>query len=105
MFILDLTNPLTLILVIIATALVIFLGQKIKSSAITLIPLIFFLVLLVIHIVQVLTLDIEYAHLSGLLYKCIAIDFIFILITFFTYRWVDKLEAKKYDRKMDWLRK
>ena len=35
MFILDLTNPLTLILVIIATALVIFLGQKIKSSAIT----------------------------------------------------------------------
>lgn len=105
MFILDLTNPLTLILVIIATALVIFLGRKIKSSEIALIPLIFFLVLLVIYIVQVLTLDIEYAHLSSLLYKCIAIDFLFIIITFFTYKWIDKLEAKKYDRKMDWLRK
>ena len=107
MLILDLTNPFTLLLIVIATALLIFLGQAIKRSAIALIPLIFFLGLLVVHVVQVLTLDSEYVYLSSLLYKCIAIDFLFILITFFTYLWVDDLEAKKYnikslDNSLDW---
>lgn len=107
MFIFDLTNPLTLLLVVLATALLIFLGQEIKRSSVAIIPLIAFLGLLIVHVVQVSTLSAEFATLSSTIYKCIAIDFLFILITFFTYLWVDDLEAKKnnirsIDNSLDW---
>ena len=53
MFIFDLTNPLTLLLVVLATALLIFLGQEIKRSSVAVVPLISFLALLIVHVVQV----------------------------------------------------
>ena len=107
MFIFDLTNPLTLLLVIIATALLIFLGQEIKKSSIAIIPLIAFLASLIIHVVQVSTLTDELLYMSSTIYKCIALDFLFVLITFFSYLWVDDLEAKKnniksIDNSLDW---
>lgn len=107
MFIFDLTNPLTLLLVVMATALLIFLGQEIKRSSVAIIPLVAFLGLLVIHVVQVSSLGAEYANLAGTIYKCIALDLLFILITFFSYLWVDDLEAKKnnirsIDHSLDW---
>ena len=107
MFIFDLTNPLTLLLVVLATALLIFLGQEIKRSSIAIIPLVAFLGLLIVHVVQVSTLSADFSYLSGTIYKCIAIDFLFILVTFFSYLWVDDLEAKKnniksIDNSLDW---
>lgn len=107
MFIFDLTNPLTLLLVVMATALLIFLGQEIKRSSVAIIPLVCFLALLIIHVVQASTLSEELAYLASTIYKCIAIDFLFILITFFSYLWVDDLEAKKnniksIDNSLDW---
>ena len=107
MFIFDLTNPLTLLLVVLATALLIFLGQEIKRSSVAVIPLISFLALLIVHVVQVSTLTTEYTYLASTLYKCLAIDFLFILITFFSYLWIDDLEAKKnnirsIDNSLDW---
>ena len=107
MFMFDLTNPLTLLLVVLATSLLIFLGQEIKKSSVAIIPLVLFLILLIIHVVQVSALGAEFAHLASTLYKCIAIDFLFILITFFSYLWVDDLEARKnnirsIDNSLDW---
>ena len=107
MFIFDLTNPLTLLLVVLATSLLIFLGQEIKKSSIAMIPLVCFLALLIIHVVQVSTLEDEFIYLASTIYKCIAIDFLFILVTFFSYLWVDDLEARKnniksIDNSLDW---
>lgn len=107
MFIFDLTNPLTLLLVVLATSLLIFLGQEIKRSSVAIIPLLLFLILLITHVVQVSALGTEFAYLASTLYKCIAIDFLFILITFFSYLWVDDLEARKnnirsIDNSLDW---
>lgn len=107
MFIFDLTNPLTLLLVVLATSLLIFLGQEIKKSSIAMIPLVCFLALLIIHVVQVSTLEDELLYLASTIYKCIAIDFLFILVTFFSYLWVDDLEARKnniksIDNSLDW---
>ena len=65
MFIFDLTNPLTLLLVVLATSLLIFLGQEIKRSSVAIIPLISFLALLIVHVVQVSTLTTEYAYLAS----------------------------------------
>ncbi len=107
MLLLDLTNPLTLLLVVLATALLIFLGQEIKRSSVAIIPLIMFLVLLIVYVVQVSTLSSELAYIASTIYKCIALDFLFILVTFFSYLWIDDLEAKKnnirsIDNSLDW---
>ena len=107
MFVFDLTNPVTLLLVVLATSLLIFLGQELKRSSVAIIPLMTFLISLVIHVVQVSTISVEYAFLASTIYKCIALDFLFILITFFSYLWVDDLEAKKnniksIDNSLDW---
>lgn len=107
MIMLDLTNPLTLLLVVLATALLIFLGQEVKRSSVAILPLMCFLISLVVHVIQVSTLSEELSFLSSTLYKCIAIDFLFILVTFFSYLWVDDLEAKKnnlrsIDNSLDW---
>ena len=107
MIILNITNPLTLLLTVLAIALLIFLGQEVKKSIAVAIPLFVFLVLLIIHVGQVATLSADLAYLSSTLYKCIAIDLLFILITFFAYLWVDDIEAKKnnvksIDNSLDW---
>lgn len=107
MFVFDLTNPLTLLLVVLATALMIFLGQEIKKSSVAMIPLVLFLFLLISHVVQVSSLPHEYIHLATKLYHSLAWDFVFILITFFSYLWIDDLEAKKNNKKsidnsLDW---
>lgn len=108
MFILlDVTNPITLFLIVLAVALLIFLGQEVKKSIAVVIPLFAFLALLIFHVIQVVNLSAEYATFSGTLYKCIAVDFLFILITFFSYLWVDDIEAKannikSIDNSLDW---
>ena len=107
MFILNISNPITLGLATLAVALLIFLGQEVKKSIAVAIPLFAFIVLLIVHVVQVATLTEEFMSLAGTLYRCIALDFIFILITFFSYLWVDDIEAKannikSIDNSLDW---
>ena len=62
MFVLDITNPLTLLLVVLATALLVFLGQEVKKSTIVMLPLGAFLIMLIIHVVQVSTLSEEFLY-------------------------------------------
>ena len=105
--IIDVSNPITLLLLVLATALLIFLAQEVKKSYVVAIPLFAFLIMLVGHVVQVSTLSEDVQNLATTLYRCIAIDFIFILITFFAYLWVDDIEAKannikSIDNSLDW---
>lgn len=107
MFLFDISNPLTLFLMLAATVLLIFLGQEIKKSVAVAIPLIAYLAILVMHVAQMTTLSEEFRYMSETLSRCIAIDFIFILISFFSYLWVDDMEAKannkkSYDNSLDW---
>ena len=107
MFIFNIANPLTLLLMLLATVLMIFLAQELKKSYISAIPLFLYLILLVIHVVQLVTLKPAYADNTRILSFCIAIDFVFVLITFLGYLWVDDLEAKKMGKKsidnsLDW---
>lgn len=107
MFIFDISNPLTLILMLAATVLLIFLAQEIKKSYITALPLFAYLIILIAHVAQLMTLSEEYRYLVNTLSRCLAIDFVFILITFFSYLWVDDIEAKKLGKKsidnsLDW---
>ncbi len=107
MFIFDISNPLTLILMLATTVLLIFLAQEIKKSYIGAIILFSYLVILIMHVAQIATLPEEFRYMLTTLSRCIAIDFIFVLITFFSYLWVDDIEAKaegkkSIDNSLDW---
>ena len=107
MFLFDISNPLTLLLMLAATVLLIFLAQEIKKSYINAISLFAYLVILIVHVAQIATLSEEFRYLSTTISRCIVIDFIFILITFFSYLWVDDIEAKvkgkkSIDNSLDW---
>ena len=107
MFIFDISNPLTLILMLAATVLLIFLAQEIKKSYVAAIMLFAYLVILVVHVAQIATLSEEFRYMLTTLSRCIAIDFVFVLITFFSYLWVDDIEAKvsgkkSIDSSLDW---
>ena len=108
MFIFDISNILNLILMLIATVLLIFLAQELKKSYIAGIVLFAYLILLVVHAGQMITLPEEYREMLPILGRCVAIDFVFIFISFFSYLWVDDIEAKKMQKKsldnsLDWL--
>mgnify|MGYP004498069069 FL=1 len=109
MFIFDLTNLLTLFLITIATTLLIYLSQEVKRSFVAAIPLFAFLLDLVIHTIQVLTLKEEFSYLYSTLTANMAIDFVFLLLTFLAYLWADNVEAKEFNKKtlnskgIDWL--
>lgn len=107
MIILNMSNPVTLLLMLSATVLLIFLAQEIKKSYISAITLFAYLIILITHVVQILTLSEEFRILLPTLSKCIAIDFVFVLITFFAYLWVDDIETratgkKSIDNSLDW---
>lgn len=109
MFIFDLTNLLTLFLVLVATVLIIYLSQEIKKSMVAAIPLFAFLIDLIIHTIQMLTLKPEFSYLYSKLSINMAIDFTFLLLTFLAYLWADDVEAKAQNKKninskgIDWL--
>lgn len=107
MFILNITQPITLFLLLLATILLIFLGHELKKSYITAIPLFAFVVLLVMHVFQILTLSVEYSYSSSTLTWCIVADCAFILVSLLSYLWVDDIEAKAKNKKsidnsLDW---
>lgn len=99
MFIFNLSNWLTLFLMLAITVLLIFLSQEVKKSYIVAIPLFVYLVLLVVYITQLLSLGQEFIEFRGTLMRCIGIDFLFIAITFFSYLWVDDMEVKEKGKK------
>ena len=108
MFIFNITEPFTLILLLIATVLLIFLGKEIKKPFIPAIALIFFLILVIIHSVQLANIpQINYEADRSTILSCLAVDLIMIFITFFSYLWVDDISSKFYKKKsidnsLDW---
>ncbi len=99
MFLFDISNPLTLLLMLAVTILMVFLAQEVKKSIVVAVMLLFYLVLLVVHVAQVATLSEEFRYMLSTLSRCIVIDFIFVFISFFSYLWVDDIETKKMGKK------
>lgn len=108
MFIFDVTSPITLLLLLAATVLLIFLGRETKKSFIPALPLVFFLVLLVFHSFQLAHIpELNYDIIRSTILGCITIDLLMIFITFFSYLWIDDIAAKFYKKKsidnsLDW---
>ena len=64
MFLFNIADPLTLILMLAATVLLIFLAQEIKNSYIGAIVLFAYLIILMMHVAQIVTLSEEFRRIT-----------------------------------------
>lgn len=105
MFLLNTIEPLTVILLLAASMLLIFLGKEVKKPAIPAIVLGFFLVILGMHAVQLCMPG--YTEYYATIRYCIAFELSMVLVTFFAYLWIDDIASKFYKKKsldnsLDW---
>ena len=106
MTIFNVTEPITLLLLLAATVLLIFLGKETKKSLAPGLALVFYLVLVIMHSVQLASIPkVDAAHSTAL--GCITVDIVMIFISFFAYLWVDDISSKFYKKKsidnsLDW---
>ena len=75
MYVFDVTKPITLLLMLVVTVLLIFLGKEVKKSYIPAIGLVIHLILAVMHSVQLgLVQGTAYESFYSILIGCITID-------------------------------
>lgn len=105
MSIIDISNPITLILVLIIILFMVFLGKMSKNSIIPAVTLFVLLALLVYYVVCLrVEALVDFRHT---IFNCMSINFIFIFVSFISYLWVDDVEARfknkrSYDNSLDW---
>ena len=108
MYIFDISNPVTLLLLLAGTLLLIFLGKEIKKPHAPAVALICFLILIVIHSVQLVQVpQDDDGTLKSILTICLGIDFLMVFISFMGYLWIDDVATKFYKKKsvdnsLDW---
>lgn len=98
-------EPLTTLLLVAASVLLIFLGKEIKKPIAPAIVLIGFLTILVIHAVQLFIPSYEELYVT--IRYCMAFELTMILVAFLSYLWVDDIASKFYKKKsidnsLDW---
>lgn len=104
---LNVANPITLILLLLFTIFFVIVAKATKKSFIIIIVLLMFIVFLVVHTVSIIGVPAEDHGEKSRLYACIAIDFIYIFINFMSFLWVDDIQtrfnnAKSLDNSLDW---
>lgn len=105
--VIDLTQPLTVVLCLAAIICAIFLGHEIKRAVAPAIALVLALILLVIHTIQLFAFGDFYASQKVILSTSMLYDFGFVIVTYLGYLWVDDIEAKHRNKKsidnsLDW---
>ena len=105
MYIIDLSQPYTIVMALMLTVLLIILGKEFKKSILPAISLGIFLVLILIHTIQTLVLPSEVYKV--ILTKSISVDAIMVFLSYIAYLWVDDIEAKEKNKKsidnsLDW---
>ncbi len=107
MFIIDISTPFAIISAVAILLSLLLLAKELKKSAIMAVLLGAFVALLVVHTIQLITISEAYLYLSSTLAKCLTVDFIFILLSYISYMWVDDIETKyknkkSIDNSLDW---
>lgn len=99
MLLINFTNPFTILTATVLFVLVLFLGKETKKGMILAIMLGVFLVILIGHSVELSLVKENLLETQRTIAKCITVDFVFILLSFFSYLWIDDIEAKAKKKK------
>lgn len=108
MFLIDITTPMIIAQLVAITVLLLILGRINKKAFFPAISLFAFLTLLVVHISQYMSSGaILTTEIKAILTNCMAIDFVFILVSFISYLWIDDVETKfrkkkSIDNSLEW---
>ncbi len=107
MLLIDFTNPFTVLTATVLFVLVLLLGKETKNGIIPAIMLGVFLVILIGHSVELSLVKENLVEIQSTIAKSITFDFVFILLSFFSYLWIDDIEArakkkKNIDNSLNW---
>jgi len=101
------TNPISVLVALILFLLILFLAKHTKKSMIMGIMLFVFLAIITGHVVELTMMEIDESLTISTLATCITVDFVFILLCYMSYLWIDDIEAKEMkkrsiDNSLDW---
>lgn len=99
MFLINVANPWVILISIFLVVCLLYIGKEAKNAYVPLIPLIVFIILLVMHGIQYLSLPMQYEAMAPQVALCLAVDFVFILLSYISYLWVDDIETKAKKKK------
>lgn len=99
MFLINISDPWILLLSIFITVCLIYIGKEAKNAYVPLVGLIVFLILLVMHGLQFMSLSMEYEMLMPILSRCLLVDFLMIFVSYISYLWIDDIETKAKKKK------
>lgn len=105
--IINFSNVITILLATILFVLVLILGKETHKSQIVAILLFVFLATLVGHAVELFTFNTTDVYAYDSIRVSMIFDFVFVLLTFFSYLWIDDIQAKiekkkSIDNSLDW---
>ena len=103
MGVIDISTPIAIMGALLITVLLIFLSKELKNSAIIAVVLGVFVALLIVHSFQLVTIT----NATATIARCLTVDYIFILLTYISYLWIDDIETKfknkkSIDNSLDW---
>ena len=91
------TEPLAILTALALFVLVLFLGRETKKSIFLAIMLGVFLLIIAGHTIEFSIVD--EIEIQNIYARCITIDFVFILLSFMSYLWIDDIESKTGKKK------
>lgn len=105
--IINFSNPFNVFVALVLFVLILFISKEVKKSILTCIMLLVFLTIIVGHCIEYVIVQDPTGLITSNLAKCITVDFVFILLSFISYLWIDDIETKEkklksIDNSLDW---
>lgn len=105
--IINLSNPINILIAVVLFLLTLFLSREIKRSGVICILLLVFLTIVLGHCIEYIIIDDPTGVILKTLTNSIIVDFVFIFLSFISYLWMDDVEAKErkiksIDNSLDW---
>ncbi len=92
--IINLSDPVNILIAVVLYVLILFLSKEVKKSSFTCVMLLTFLALIAAHCIEYVVPANIPEEIRQTLANCIAVDFVFAFLSFIGYLWMDDVEAK-----------
>lgn len=91
----NMLNPWSLFIALFVTISFVYIGKCAKKSYVPLMPVIGYLLILVMHVIQyIFNIPIQYENPAKIYAQCILIDSILLYASYISYLWVNEIEGK-----------
>lgn len=96
----NIVNPWNLLIALFLTIGFIYIGKGAKKSYVPLVPVVVYLLLLIMHVIQyIINMPIQYENPTTVYAQCILIDCILLYASYISYLWINEIEGKSKTKK------